>query len=237
MKKSYQFGEGPIFTITNYIMWFFLGNLYFFLCNFPLVFMFLVQPQTDTIPQEYWVLLVISLIPVGPAFTALLSAMGKLVRENDVNITKDFFSAYKKNFRQSLFLWLIEMVVVGILIVDIRFFTTVSYGIYIKPLFLGFLLIVIAVGFYIFPILSRFYMKSMDVIKISFMYTILKFKITFLIMITIVACYFILPKMSVLMLFAMSGICYLIMFYQKGNLKELEEKININEDKKIEPNE
>lgn len=228
MKKSYQFGEGPIFTITNYIMWFFLGNLYFFLCNIPLVFMFLVimQMQTDVIPHEAIVLLVISLIPVGPAFTALLSVMGKLVRENDVNITRDYFSAYKKNFFQSLGLWVIEMAIIGILVIDIKyFFSKVSYGSYITPIFMTFILIVIAAGFYVFPILSRFYMKTIDILKISFMYTILKFKITLAIMLTVAACYFISSRVTILILFLMSGICYLVMFYQKGNLKELEEKI------------
>ena len=28
-KSKREFGEGPIYTITNYIFWFFLGNLYF----------------------------------------------------------------------------------------------------------------------------------------------------------------------------------------------------------------
>ena len=41
-KSKREFGEGPLHTITNYIFWFFLGNLYFFLLNIPLIFVLIV---------------------------------------------------------------------------------------------------------------------------------------------------------------------------------------------------
>lgn len=41
-KAKREFGEGPIYTITNYIYWFFLGNLYFLLLNIPLLFILIV---------------------------------------------------------------------------------------------------------------------------------------------------------------------------------------------------
>ena len=62
------------------------------------------------IPPWFTSIIIICCIPIGPAATALLSVMGKLIREKDINITKDFFKAYKANFFQSLFFWTLEVV-------------------------------------------------------------------------------------------------------------------------------
>src|ERR1035437_608174 len=103
-KSKREFGEGPIYTITNYIFWFFLGNLYFLLLNIPLLFILIVllSNGTNSLPEGFTTIIVLCCIPIGPAATALLSVMGKLIREKDINITKDFFKAYKTNFFQSL---------------------------------------------------------------------------------------------------------------------------------------
>lgn len=233
MKKSREFGEGPIYTITNYIMWLFAGNFYFALCNIPLIFILMVlltsgNNITNEMIPSFVFLFMLCLIPVGPAITALLSVMGKLIREKDISITKDYFSAYKKNFKQSIVLWLIELAVITVLIFDVYFSLRQSYGVYLKYVFVIIILMVIIISLYVFPIVSRFYMKSKDIIRLSYYYSIAKFNITLINIGCIAFCFlvvFTFKNFSFLILFLVSGACYLVMLNESKILKELEEKM------------
>jgi uncharacterized membrane protein YesL len=226
MARKREFGEGPIYTITNYVFWFMMGSIYFGICNIPFLFIFMTPVENPADPA-YITLLVISLIPAGPAITALLSAMGKLVREKDVNITRDYFRAYKQSFKQSLFIWVLELGALTIIFVDITFFSKRSYGIVAVPLMYALAIIVLIMGLYAFPIISRFYLRTKDVIRLSFYYSIAKFKITLLNISAIIIGGFVIVQFTSIGIFmAASGVCYLIMFYQKDIFKELEEKLN-----------
>lgn len=233
MARKREFGEGPIFTITNYIFWLAAGSLYFGLCNILFIFVFLT-PGADVDPYSYLIMMMISLIPAGPAITALMSAMGKLVREKDVNITRDYFKAYKQSFKQSMAIWLLELAVITVLIIDLRFFSTVSFGLYFKPVMYVIGIVVLCMGLYAFPIISRFYLKTKDVIRLSFYYSITKFKITIMNIAAIIVAYFALTKFPAFAIFfVISGLFYIIMFYEKDILKDLEQqvtKLNDGED-------
>lgn len=224
MARKREFGEGPIFTISNYIFWFMGGSFYFGLCN--ILFLFVLLTPIENPDPSYLTILMISLIPTGPAITALLSAMGKLVREKDINITKDYFRAYKQNFVQSLFVWVLGLAAISILLVDISFFKNQSYGIYVIPLMYALIVVVLAMGFYTLPLISRFYLKTKDVIRLSFYYSIAKFKITLLNISAIIIGGFVIYRYTTIaMIFVASGVCYLIMYYEKDLLKELEDQM------------
>lgn len=233
MARKREFGEGPIFTITNYIFWFMGGSLYFGICNILFLFTLLAVASTpaENADPSFLTLLMISAIPAGPAITALLSAMGKLVREKDVNITKDFFKAYKQSFKQSFIVWIIELAAIGILLVDFIFFNRQPYGKYIIPFISAIGIIISAMGLYAFPLISRFHMKTKDVIRLSFYYTIVKYKITVLNVAAIIIGGFVVYKFTLIgMIFAASGIAFLLMYYQKDLLKELEEQFKKDSD-------
>jgi uncharacterized membrane protein YesL len=180
--------------------------------------------------SEYLVLLTLSALPVGPAYTALLSTMGKLVREKDVNITRDYFKAYKTNFLQSLFIWTLQIILITILLVDIKFFAGGAYGNIAVPIIYALIIIILVTGIYIYSILSRFYLKTKDVIKASVYFIVSKWKITiscisvFIISFTVAYNF-----ASIAALFIVSITCYALMFLQKDILKDLEEKLNQNE--------
>lgn len=219
-----EFGEGPLYTIMNYIWWFFLGNFYFMLCNIPLIYVLLAFSGAYTI--EYISILFIAALPMGPAITALFSVMGKLIREKDVNLTRDYFKAYRVNFRQSLMIWFFEVALIGILVVDIIFFGTATKGNILRPFFIIIIFLVIAAGLFIFPIISRFYLRTRDVIKIGFTYAIYKFKVTFFNIAAMILAVFIFIKFpGIGTLFISSIFCFTVMFYEKDILKQLEEQV------------
>jgi uncharacterized membrane protein YesL len=224
MGKKKEFGEGPIYTATNYIMWFFLGNFYFLLCNIPLIF--IVLSFSGDFITEYLILLTLSLLPVGPAYTALLSVMGKLVREKDVNLTKDYFKAYRTNFLQSLFIWTIQVMAIIILIVDVRFFVGKAYGSVIIPLLYAIMGMILLTGIYIYSILSRFYLRTIDVIKTSFYFLGAKWRVTISCIAVYIVGYTVATRFaSIATLFIVSLVCYAVMFFQKDVIKTLEEKL------------
>ncbi|MGV8983062.1 YesL family protein [Clostridium sp.] len=230
-KTNREFGEGPIHTITNYIFWFLLGNLYFCLLNIPLLFLFLVILSNggQQIPPWFVSIIILCCIPIGPAATALLSVMGKLIREKDISITKDFFKAYKTNFFQSLFFWTIEIILIGILFIDTKFFITKGY----PQILTSFIFIIIALIFlislYVYPIISRFYLSWKDILKTAAYYSIKKIHVTLLNLFSFIVVGFILFKVSsFILLFISSIICYLLMFYQQKILLEIEDKLKKN---------
>ena len=230
-KSKRQFGEGPINTIANYIFWFFLGNLYFVLLNIPLlvILIALLPNGSKPVGAGFTSIIILCCIPIGPAATALLSVMGKLVREKDINITKDFLKAYKTNFFQSLLFWNVEIVIISILLIDARFlisnnypqFLTISVFIIISFIFL--------ISLFVFPLISRFYLSPKNIIKTAAYYTIRKFHITILNFASFLVVGFILFKVSsFILVFISSIICYLIMFNERNVLLEIEETAKKN---------
>ena len=229
LKSKREFGEGPIFTITSYIYWLFMGNFYFVLLNIPLVLILIsiLSNGTNPLPKGFSVIIFLSCIPIGPAATALFSVMGKLIREKDINITNDFFKAYKVNFSESLFLWTFEMVLIAILFIYTRLFIAQNY----PPILTIFMYIAIVfifmMGLYVFPILSRFYLGPKELVKLSAYNVVANFHITILNIVSFAIVGFIFIKISTFVLvFSSSIICFLIMFYEQKILTQIEQKFN-----------
>ncbi|MGH4123350.1 MAG: YesL family protein [Clostridium sp.] len=230
-KTKREFGEGTIQNISNYIFWFFSGNFYFCLLNIPLLFILLVVISNGGVPIPPWFAFIIILccIPIGPAATALLSVMGKLIREKDISITKDFFKAYKANFFQSLFFWTIELLIIGILFINTKFFISKGYPQIVTSLIFIIIAFIFLISLYVFPIISRFYLGWKDILKTAAYYSIKKIHITLLNFASFLVIGFVLYKVSnFILLFMASAICYLLMFYQQKILLEIEDKLKKN---------
>lgn len=229
MNSKKDFGDGPIYTITNYIFWIFLSNFYFILVNIPLLFLLVslsISPETNLGIITY-----LCILPVGPSLVALLSVMGKLVREKDVNTTKEFFKAYKKNFIEAIFYWTLQIVILTILNFDISFVIS-KFNSQIMVVIIRIIQVfVITLGFFIYPIMSRFYFKVNDLIKISIKYYFKKINITITNIAIVIALYFMLTKISFLILFAVSIACYGVMYFEKEILSEIEEEVKKNTEK------
>lgn len=227
MNKKSQFNQGAIFTIFNYVWWFFLGNLYFWVLNIPFIFVALGMRSYGTDNVYMIIILMLSSIPMGPALTAMLSLMGKLTREGDINVTKDFFKAYKLNFLDSVFFWTLGIIIITLAWIEILYFSynsnLTSVGIIPKII----IFVCIAFWFHIFPIISRFYLKKKEVLALSAMYFIRKIYICIISIVAAYMLWFILIKIKlvmVLMLFFVSIICYLIMVMEKGMIQDIEQK-------------
>jgi len=229
MNEKKQFTQGVIFTIFNYVWWFLVGNFYFWILNIPFIFVALGLKNYGTANVYTIIILMLSSIPIGPALTALLSLMGKLTREGDIDITKDFFKAYKVNFLDSVFFWTVGIIILTLAWIDVLYFNINSSLTLVGIIPRIIIFICIALGFNIFPIISRFYLKKKEVLVLSSMYLIKKIYVC---IISIVAAYILwviiikIKLIVILPLFFVSIICYLIMLMEKSMLLDIEEKYN-----------
>lgn len=55
---------------------------------------------------------------IGASFTAMHTVLVKIYRDEEDKIASEFFSAFKKNFKQAILIWLIYLGVYGILLLD-----------------------------------------------------------------------------------------------------------------------
>jgi len=217
--------DSPIYEAMNYFSWFVISNIYFVVLNiFLVIFLFGIQVELDNI--YYYLILFVVALPLAPSFTALLSVMGKLVREGDISLTKDFFKAYKENFKQAFAIGLLFTTIIVILLIDIQIVKASSLASFLVPIFYACIFSILLIALYAFPIVSRFYLKTKDVLKLSAFYIIKKFKHTVL-NIAGIAAMFLLASYapSVAYMFFASVIAYIIMLNDKSILKEIEEKI------------
>lgn len=222
--KNNCFGEGIVFTISDYFLNFLMGSVYFWLLNIPLIMYLVMYSKEPSFVSKLF--LFITLIPIFPAGSALLSVMGKLFKNKDVNITRDFFYAYKTNFIISIKVGLIQVCLFGIFYLEKRYMDSIEGLQFFRYLIEIFILISILINFYLFPIISRFYVGVFDLYKLSIYYLIRKPYIGILAMIMIYLLGFIRYKLSfILALFFTSVLGYFVMSMMNNILIILESRI------------
>ena len=108
---------------------------------------------------------------IGASYTALYYVSMKMVKNEEGYITKDFFRAFKNNFRQSTIIWLMMMTVICIL--GLNFYilrgstTTVAKVVFCLICMISFVVAMILL--YVFALLARFENKVMNTIVNSFL--------------------------------------------------------------------
>jgi hypothetical protein len=235
MSKKREFNDGFIVKFFNYVWWFLLGNFYFWILNIPFIFVALGLISYGTVDVYMIIILMLSSIPIGPALTALLSLMGKLTREGDIDATKDFFKAYKVNFFDSVFFWTVGIIILTLAWVDVLYFNINSSLSLVGIIPRIIIFVCIALGFNIFPIISRFYLKKKEVLALSSIYLIKKIYVCIISIAATFIIWNIFTKIKfvvILPLFFVSIICYLIMLMEKSMLLDIEEKYN-NKDAEV----
>ena len=215
------FNLDKILDVFNYIFWFLLLNIFFMILNIPLVSFFVFIGISNTF--SCFPLFLICLIPVGPALTALLYCMGKLIRNKDLNIIKDFIKGLKLNFKQSAFLWCCELITVFMLYSNMKFFSTAKYSLVLTCLFASLTILTLLITPYIYILISRFSMKNMDIIRSSLILVFTRPILTLsntLIFIALLVLFEITP--STIILFISSIFAFSLSFTNKSLLLELE---------------
>lgn len=116
-----------------------------------------------------WFVFSILIIPMGAATTSLFYVTTRRISNKEGYLFRDFWKSFKTNFVQSTLVWLMILFLGSILVWNIMNISIVGkMGTIILPFQICFLIELVLVTIYIFPIIARFQMKMKDLIKTAF---------------------------------------------------------------------
>lgn len=222
MRNKNDIHNNKIYTGSTYITNFFITNFWFLVMISPLILYIYTFEGNLSTP----IILLLSIL-MGPAVTTLFSIMGKLLREGEIAPTKDFFRFYKINFLQSLLVGVILNIGISVAYFDMEYFSSSGNQIF-SFFFMILVVLVILLAMYIYPIISRYNIRSGYLIKLSITLLIKKIYISISCISIIIIVFGILriTRLSLIaLLFGASIICYLIMKIERKMIDELEEEI------------
>lgn len=153
-----------------------------------------------------WLLLCIPVVTAGAATTALYYTVNKVIRNNRSYIWKEFWHAFRTNFKQSTLVWLILIFIYAIMGIDCYIMfqfakAGVSYGsLYI--VFAMLMLIVTMWANYLFPYMARFENTLKAVLKNCAIMALLNlgksFVLLVLLLVALVVAYVFFPAIMIL---------------------------------------
>ena len=181
--------ENSFFSFIGSIGNFIMLNLLFVLCSLPIV-------------------------TIGASYTALYYTMFKITEDTTQQLTKDFFHAFKENFKQSTIVHFI-LVVIGVFLAfdlagTLQLFSKSNMMKIFFCIFFCFALLYLFVATYMYPILAKFENSTKNTFKNAALLAIANLPITFvmtLINTVPLILFFILPQlfMSILPFYLFVG--------------------------------
>ena len=116
-----------------------------------------------------WIITVLAFI--GPACTAMYYAIVKNIRKSREYPSKTFFHSFKQNFKQAALIGIIQIIVAAALICSFLVARGMNEQSYLGQVYYWFVIIqavlFVMVSIYVYPVLSRFSMKTKDILKLS----------------------------------------------------------------------
>ena len=217
------FNFEKLFDFFNYIFWFFILNVLFWLLNIPLI-IFLVFIGLKGI-LIFFPLFLLCILPTMPSFTVILYCMNKLYNNKSIRLLHDFIRGFKLNFLQSFLVWFIELLAVFFIYSNIRFFTiAISGSLILNSLFICLLILITVITPYIYLLISRFSMSSLQIIRLSFILTFTRPLLTItniLLALVFLVLFEIFP--SITTLFISTAYAFSMIHINKALLKHLED--------------
>ena len=109
----------------------------------------------------------IPVVTIGASLTAMNYVTIKMRRNEDTNIVRTYFREFKKNFKKSTKIWCAMLVVMGVLVGDIIICLGVkeTIGQVLLLLAITFLIWMIGINVYIYPMLAYLEDKPLEIIK------------------------------------------------------------------------
>lgn len=105
-----------------------------------------------------WVLFSLPIVTAGASTVALYTVLFKMKKGTEGKLFRDFWDAFRANFRQSTALWLIMVLAAAVFTTDIFFFVNMGgfAGTFCAMLFLGMDVALLMMGLYVFPLQAVF---------------------------------------------------------------------------------
>lgn len=184
-----------------------------------------------------WIVFSLPIFTIGAATTALYYTVNKVLSHGRSYVFKEYWGAFKSNFKQSTIIWLILMVVAGIMGLDAYIMHQYyDAGNSIGKLYIFFLIMIAFEAIwalYIFPSIARFENTNKAIMKNSALMAVAHLPKTLLmavILILFILLYWIFPFMIIFIPAAFMWVWSLILekifrrYMSEEDLKEEEER-------------
>ena len=167
-------------------------------------------------------------ITIGPSVTAMHYVTLKIVRDEEIYVLRDYFKAFKENFKQSIIAWMVFLVITAVFFVD--YLILKDMGLENTKVFLMIIgaiyLLVCFTMMYVFPLMARFENSLKQTVKNAFFMSILHIFKTVIMAVIYAIPFALLPlHYNVLMVFllvGLSGPAYFNSFIWKSIFKKYE---------------
>lgn len=163
-----------------------------------------------------WFIFSIPIVTMGASTTALFYVCGKKVRGEDGYIFRDFWKSFRMNFKQSTIVWLIVLSAAIIIFVDFK--TVAIMGSWSKYFSIMLLVICfegIITVMYIYPLLSKFYIKTTSLIRTAFFMANKHVLTTITCVLLVILDFYVIYKFSFFMFFMVAAYAYAASFLFK----------------------
>lgn len=140
-----------------------------------------------TILNVNFLLSILPLVTIGPALTALYATIFQLHTVKKIAVTKQYWQAYFKNFKQSIIPGLFFFLLEGIIGYDVYMFyqQTSSFSQLFKWIGTSLFVFLSFVFLYLFPLFSRFSNTTKETIKNATLMSIVHLPQTFLVLLSV----------------------------------------------------
>ena len=165
------------------------------------------------------------IVTAGAAVTSLYYVAIRIIRNEDGSMLKDYFRAFRSNFKKATIAWLLLLVTAALLYVDY-----IAAEIYIPVLCAGIgaiAVIVLTIALYAFALLARYEntlpgtLKNAVALAIGYFPRTLAMAV-FVIAFWMLAVYFIQYGAPILLMFGLSLPCYVCVLLMNGMFDKLE---------------
>ena len=104
---------------------------------------------------------------IGASLTAMQTIFYRLLHNEDVYVTREFFGSFKRNFKQATLVWLVFMVLYAFLAFDYMFLAdeATEFGFFLQSVSMILAVIVFLISLYVFPIISRYENTTKETLK------------------------------------------------------------------------
>lgn len=135
------------------------------------VFRFISRVGDMFILSLLWFVTSLPIITIGASTTALFDACIRIIRSRDTSVFRDFFKAFKSNFKQSTVIFLIMAALGAVIAADMYFWahSDSPSSTLMNALSIGLAVLFLAELLYVFPVQAVFENKIKDTMRTAFL--------------------------------------------------------------------
>lgn len=135
------------------------------------VFSFISRIGDVMLLSFLWLITSLPIITLGASTTALFDCCIRIIRSRDSSVIKDYFKAFKSNFKQATVIFLIMAAVGGVIFADMYFWahSELPFATFMNAISIGIAILFCATLLFVFPVQAVFENTVKATIRTAFL--------------------------------------------------------------------